>query len=95
MMALRELPYRTATALCRDARPAVPAIQPLFRRNASSDAAQDIESTTFSDAPAKPEEAVKDFDPIARSRARRRGNKQLPPSRYEMVMYGYVNVNRH
>jgi large subunit ribosomal protein L5 len=55
----------------------------LFRRNASSDAAaQAVESTSFLDAPAKPEEAVKDFDPIARSRARRRGKKQLPPSRY-------------
>ncbi|KAL1608899.1 54S ribosomal protein L7, mitochondrial [Nothophoma quercina] len=82
-MALRELPYRTATALCRDIRPTVPAIQPLFRRNASSDAAQEVESTSFLNAPAKPEEAVKDFDPIARSRARRRGKKQLPPSRYQ------------
>lgn len=80
-MALRELPYRTATALCRDIRPTVPAIQPLFRRNASSDAAQEVESTSFLNAPAEPEEAVKDFDPIARSRVRRRGKKQLPPSR--------------
>lgn len=80
-MALRELPYRTAAALCRDARPAASAIQPLFRRNASTNAAPDVESTAFVDAPAKPEEAVKDFDPIARSRARRRGKKQLPPSR--------------
>ena len=83
IMALRELPYRTATALCRDVRPTVPAIQPLFRRNASSDAAaaKEVESTSFLEAPAKPDEAVKDFDPIARSRARRRGKKQLPPSR--------------
>lgn len=81
-MALRELPFRTATVLCRDARPAVSALQPLLRRNASSDAAHEVESTSFLNAPAKPEEAVKDFDPIARSRARRRGKKQLPPSRY-------------
>jgi large subunit ribosomal protein L5 len=80
-MALRELPYRTAAALCRDARPTVSAIQPLLRRNASSDAAHDVDSTSFLDAPAQPEAAVKDFDPIARSRARRRGNKNLPPAR--------------
>jgi large subunit ribosomal protein L5 len=80
-MALRELPYRTATALCRDARPTVHAIPPLFRRNASTDAAPEVETTSFADAAAKPEAVVKDFDPIARSRARRRGKKQLPPSR--------------
>lgn len=83
-MALRELPFRTATALCRDAQPAASALQPLFRRHASTDAAHQVESTTFADAPAAPEDVVKDFDPIARSRARRRGNKQLPPSRYAM-----------
>jgi large subunit ribosomal protein L5 len=28
------------------------------------------------------QELTKEFDPVARSRLRRRGNKQLPPSRY-------------
>ena len=80
-MALRELPYRAANALYRDARPTVSAIQPFLRRNASTDAAREVESTSFADAQAQPEAAIKDFDPIARSRARRRGNRQLPPSR--------------
>lgn len=81
-MALRELPYRTATALCRDARPTATALQPLFRRNASTGAAApEVETTSFAATPAEPEAALKDFDPIARSRSKRRGNKQLPPSR--------------
>lgn len=86
-MALRELPYRTATALCRDARPAIqPTWRSLFCSHASTAAstaaaAPEVETTSFADTAAEPEAAVKDFDPIARSRARRRGNKQLPASR--------------
>ncbi|KAF2128659.1 ribosomal protein L5 [Dothidotthia symphoricarpi CBS 119687] len=82
-MALRELPSRTLTALCRDARPAVRATQPLCRRNASSDAAQEVESASSFEAPPLAEELVKDYDPMARSRLRRRGKKELPPSRYQ------------
>jgi large subunit ribosomal protein L5 len=80
-MALRELPFRTATALCRDARPALRVATPLFRRNASSEAVNEVESSSFEVSPPS-QELTKEFDPVARSRLRRRGNKQLPPSRY-------------
>ncbi|KAF1833251.1 ribosomal protein L5 [Decorospora gaudefroyi] len=82
-MALRELPHRTVTVLCRDARPGLRAAQPLFRRNASSEAVQEVESTSSFEVPPPSSELVKEYDPVARSRLRRRGNKQLPPSRYQ------------
>ncbi|KAF2854174.1 ribosomal protein L5 [Plenodomus tracheiphilus IPT5] len=79
-MALRELPLRTATALCR---PALRVAPPALRRSASSRAVQDLEASSSLDVPPPAGDAVKDYDPIARSRLRRRGNKQLPPSRYQ------------
>ncbi|KAJ4366854.1 54S ribosomal protein L7, mitochondrial [Neocucurbitaria cava] len=81
-MALRELPFRTAAAFCRDARPAIRVAEPLFRRNASSEAAREVESASSLEVPPPSEDLVKDFDPVARSRLRRRGKKELPPSRY-------------
>jgi large subunit ribosomal protein L5 len=79
-MALRELPLRTANALARDAPRALP---PLGRRHATTDAGRDIEAASSFAVPAPARELVQDFDPVARSRLRRRGNKELPPSRYQ------------
>ncbi|KAF2023019.1 ribosomal protein L5 [Setomelanomma holmii] len=82
-MALRELPFRTATAISKDARPIVRAALPLCRRHASSEAGKEVESSSSLEVPPPPEELVKSYDPVARSRLRRRGNKELPPSRYQ------------
>jgi large subunit ribosomal protein L5 len=82
-MALRELPFRTAAAIAKDARPAIRVALPLCRRHASSAAVAEIESSSSLEVPAPPEELVKSYDPVARSRLRRRGNKELPPSRCE------------
>jgi large subunit ribosomal protein L5 len=82
LMALRELPLRTATALCNNSRPAVRAAIPLCRRNASSEAVREIEDASSLEVPPPSQELAKNYDPVARSRLRRRGNKQLPPSRY-------------
>jgi large subunit ribosomal protein L5 len=81
-MALRELPHRTAAVLCRDARPALRATAPSGRRHAS-DAVREVESASSLNVPPPTADAAKDYDPVARSRLRRRGNKQLPPSRYQ------------
>jgi large subunit ribosomal protein L5 len=82
-MALRELPFRTAAAIAKEARPAIRVALPLCRRHASSAAVAEIESSSSLEVPAPPEELVKSYDPVARSRLRRRGNKELPPSRCE------------
>ncbi|KAF2679567.1 ribosomal protein L5 [Lentithecium fluviatile CBS 122367] len=82
-MALRELPLRSVSALCRDARPAVLAIRPSSRRDASSSALQHIEEASSFSVPPPSEELAKGFDPVARSKLRRRGKRELPPSRYQ------------
>ncbi|KAF2638863.1 ribosomal protein L5 [Massarina eburnea CBS 473.64] len=88
-MALRELPLRSASALCRDTRPAIYALRPSTRRNASTTtttttaALSEVEDTSsFSIAPPSADQAQA-FDPIARSRLRRRGTRELPASRYQ------------
>lgn len=81
-MAMRELPLRTATVLGKSARPAIRTAAPLLRRNASSEAVKEVEDASSFEVPPPAEELVKSYDPVARSRLRRRGNKQLPPSRY-------------
>lgn len=80
-MALRELPLRTAAVLSKDVRPAIRLAQPVFRRCASSEAVREVESSSFLEAPPPPSELVKDYDPVARSKLRRRGKRELPPSR--------------
>lgn len=82
-MALRELPLRAASALCRHARPAIRVIAPACRRNASTEAVRDIENSSSLEVPPPTGDTVKDFDPLARSKLRIRGNKKLPPSRYQ------------
>ncbi|KAL6706716.1 54S ribosomal protein L7, mitochondrial [Coniothyrium glycines] len=83
-MAMRELPLRAASALCRDARPAARAVHAVSRRNASSEASvRDIEDSSSHAIPPPAEDLVQDFDPVARSRLRRRGNNHLPPGRYQ------------
>ncbi|KAH9872967.1 hypothetical protein J1614_005362 [Plenodomus biglobosus] len=79
-MALRELPLRTATALCR---PAIRIAHPAVGRNASTSAVHDLEASSSLEVPPPTADLLKDYDPVARSRLRRRGNKQLPPSRYQ------------
>jgi large subunit ribosomal protein L5 len=80
-MALRELPYRTASVLCSHARPAIRAPAAFAPRHASSDATKEVELSSSLEVAPPSEDLVKDFDPVARSRLRRRGNKSLPPSR--------------
>ncbi|XP_014553733.1 hypothetical protein COCVIDRAFT_106826 [Bipolaris victoriae FI3] len=82
-MAMRDLPLRTAVALGNSARPAFRPALPALARNASSQALAEIEDASSLHTPPPPADLVKDFDPVARSRLRRRGNKQLPPSRYQ------------
>ncbi|KAF2012740.1 ribosomal protein L5 [Aaosphaeria arxii CBS 175.79] len=84
-MALRELPLRAAAVFSRDARPILCAFGSSLssRRNASTDALQAVETSSSFTGSAAAVEAPKDFDPIARSKARRRGKKYLPPSRYQ------------
>lgn len=83
-MAMRALPLRTAVALASSARPAVRAALPAPGRNASSQALAEIEDASSLQTPPPPAELAQDFDPVARSRLRRRGNRQLPPSRYRV-----------
>ena len=80
-MALRELPYRTASSLCKGLRPTVPAAQPSLRRHASAAAVQEVEHSSSFAQPPPSQDVVKTFDPIARSRLRRQGQKHLPASR--------------
>ncbi|KAL1608399.1 54S ribosomal protein L7, mitochondrial [Paraconiothyrium brasiliense] len=82
-MALRELPFRTASGLCREVRPALHAVRPSLRRNASAGALQDVEDSSSFAIPPPSKDLVQNFDPIARSRLRRQGKKQLPASRYQ------------
>ncbi|CAI6334027.1 unnamed protein product [Periconia digitata] len=82
-MALRELPFRTASTLLRDARPAICAAPPASCRYASTEAVKQVEDNSSFSIPPPSEQLAKTFDPIARSRLRRRGGKQLPPSRYQ------------
>src|SRR4051812_17438508 len=87
-MALRELPllplrFRTIAALSKDVWPATGVMRPCSRRNASTDAVREVEASSSLEVPPPPEELVRGYDPVARSRLRRRGNKELPPSRYE------------
>jgi hypothetical protein len=80
-MAMRELPFRTAAAFGKEARRAIRVVHPLCRRNASSEAVGEVESSSSFEVPPPSEELVKGYDAVARSRLRRRGNKELPPSR--------------
>ena len=82
-MALRELPLRTVSVLCRDARPALHAIRPAVGRNASSEASSDVESASSFSVPVPSADVVRDFNVLERSKARRQGKKALPPSRYD------------
>ena len=86
-MALRELPYRTASALCTHARPALRPANAFAPRYASSDATKEVELSSSLEVPPPSADLVKDYDPVARSRLRRRGNKSLPPSRYTSRHY--------
>ncbi|KAH9859890.1 hypothetical protein IAQ61_011672 [Plenodomus lingam] len=79
-MALRELPIGAVMALSR---PAVRILPSAMRRNASTSAVQDLEPSSSLEVPLPTPDLVKDYDPLARSKLRRRGNKQLPPSRYQ------------
>ncbi|KAF2273780.1 50S ribosomal protein L5 [Westerdykella ornata] len=81
-MALRDLSLRTASLFGRNARPAVHAVCPSFCRNASLEAVE-LETASSLEVPPPPVEAAQNFDPIARSRARRLRKKPLPPSRYQ------------
>jgi large subunit ribosomal protein L5 len=67
--------------LCRDARRALSLAQPVCRRHASSEAVREVEDASSFEVPPPSQELVKDYDPVARSKLRRRGNRQLPPSR--------------
>ncbi|KAF2259602.1 ribosomal protein L5 [Lojkania enalia] len=82
-MALRELPSRAASTCSRSLRPAILALGPSFRRNASTDALKDVEPASSFDLPPPAEDAAQGYDPIARSRRRRLGRKPLPQSRYQ------------
>ncbi|KAF2730380.1 ribosomal protein L5 [Polyplosphaeria fusca] len=82
-MALRELPSRAASAVLHNSRPAVLALRPSGRRNASSEALRDVESSSSFEVPFVSDSLVKAFDPIERSKRRRLGKKPLPPSRYQ------------
>ncbi|KAH8725407.1 ribosomal protein L5 domain-containing protein [Phaeosphaeriaceae sp. PMI808] len=79
-MALRELPCRAMAVLGRrDARL-------LCGRNYSSEAVTvvgDVEAASSLQVPPPSAELVRGYDAIARSKLRRRGNKELPPSRYQ------------
>lgn len=81
-MALRELPLRTASAFCSHVRPVAQLVRPSFRRNSSSEALYGIEPWSPFSVPPPSEELSKTFDPVARSKLRRRGKRELPPSRY-------------
>ena len=85
IMALRELPLRTVSALCRDVRPAVHTLQPSSRRHASSSALAHVEDSSSFSVPPPSDELAKGFDPVARSRLRRRGKRELPSSRYNTL----------
>jgi len=74
---LRRLPLWTASTASALFRPAT------CCRHVSSHAVQDLEAATSLAVPPPAADAVQAFDPVARSRLRRRGNKQLPPSRYQ------------
>lgn len=78
-MALRELRPKASSALWRDLRPTICSARPLSNRNASTNALQDLESSSFT-IPPPSEDVVKSYDPIARSKSRK---GELPPSRYQ------------
>ncbi|KAF2114829.1 ribosomal protein L5 domain-containing protein [Lophiotrema nucula] len=82
-MALRELPLRAASAFCRHSRPVLNAAAPSTSRCASTEALQDVQSSSSFEVPPPSEELVKGYDPIARSKRRRLGKKPLPQSRYQ------------
>ena len=77
-MALRELRPKAGSTLWRDLRPTVYSAGPLSNRNASTNALQDLESSSFT-VPPPSEDIVKSYDPVARSKGRK---GELPPSRY-------------
>jgi large subunit ribosomal protein L5 len=90
-MALRELPFRTATVLSKDVIHGMRIGYSLCRRNASSSTTTtttnttpglEVESASSLQVPPPSDELVKGYDPLARSRLRRRGKRELPPSRY-------------
>ncbi|KAF2005421.1 ribosomal protein L5 [Amniculicola lignicola CBS 123094] len=82
-MALRELPSRTASALCRSTRPVFAALPPSPRRHTSTDAVRDLEASSSFAVPPPSADLTKDYDPVARSKTRRLKQKPLPPSRYQ------------
>ena len=91
IMVLRDVPFRAATALSRHVRSATRAAQPLLCRHASSEAVREVESASSLEVPPPSQELVKGYDPVARSRLRRRGKQELPPSRYGHAMAQTIN----
>ena len=95
-MALREMSSALGQLIRRDVRPTT--ISRLCRRFASGEAAaakeipedfQDLESQSSITSTELPAEIIKTFDPVKRSRERRR---ELPPSRY--AGNGYLGKKR-
>ncbi|KAF2457229.1 ribosomal protein L5 domain-containing protein [Lineolata rhizophorae] len=95
-MALREFCSRMGASLSQDARslslrPAWPA-QQQCRRLATTAADPDIETEASLNSTGPDEELVKNYDPIARARSRRR---QLPSSRYKFRSPRYYRGPLH
>ncbi|KAF2175288.1 ribosomal protein L5 [Zopfia rhizophila CBS 207.26] len=91
-MALRELPYRAASVIYRDVRPAVSSIRPSCRRSASTDTVLDLQSSSSLSVPPLSEDIAKGYDPVARSKARK---GKLPPSRYQFRSPRYYRGPLH
>lgn len=81
-MALRELPFRAASSALRPGNARALALAPSLCRNASTAALSEVEDSSSLAAPPPSEDVAKTFDPLARSRLRRQGKKELPASRY-------------
>ncbi|KAF2202647.1 50S ribosomal subunit L7 [Delitschia confertaspora ATCC 74209] len=91
-MALRELPLRAFSAVCRDLRPVVPSLRSSARRNASTDAVQELESSSSLTVPPPSQDVAKGFDPVAQSKAR---DGKLPSSRYQFKSPKYYRGPLH
>ncbi|KAI9721509.1 MAG: hypothetical protein M1812_002271 [Candelaria pacifica] len=85
-MASRRVRQRLGLLCNRQPSLARPAIAPLQRRSASTEIpvaaiepSEDVDPSSSFQSPSPPEEVVQSFDPIGRSRSRKR---ELPPSRY-------------
>ncbi|EGE03959.1 54S ribosomal protein L7 [Trichophyton equinum CBS 127.97] len=84
-MALHESMSQLPRALSRRFQPVFSSQLPAYRRNASSESSSsspldDLEPSSSFSTPQLPEEKIKEFDPVARSKARKH---QLPRSRYQ------------